>query len=171
MSWNEDIRAKVSQWVSRIELAVTNDNNRNESGLFVKLLFWCPKLTVWGGIILFLGMLIYGLWGYIARQAAYHDNPANWEYSNFKATIVGINGSEYAQTKDKFVNPRMLSIVLFKIEDSRYKDAYFKMCHGTDDIFGNALLTDAWIYNHSIGDTVTFRFIGSKRVFKINKKN
>ena len=87
---------------------------------------------------------------------------------NLKTVVISINGSDQVRV-GKHNMPVVTNTVLFKVADSSYKNHYFKLS-GTGDGELSRLITDEWVYNHSVGDTIVFRGISDKRFFTIKDR-
>jgi hypothetical protein len=87
---------------------------------------------------------------------------------NLKTIIISINGNDQVRV-GKQHTPVVANTVLFKVADSSYKNQYFKLT-GTGDGELSRLITDEWVYNHSVGDTIVFKCISNKRFFTIKER-
>jgi hypothetical protein len=97
-----------------------------------------------------------------------HDMVESKKVFDVYATIIEINGQDVAYVGKGSV-PTNTNTVLFKVVKDGYSDTYFKLSQHNSFV-GQAILTDSWIYNHRVGDTVHFEFISSDRFFKIERK-
>ena len=86
---------------------------------------------------------------------------------NVYAVIVDINGQDIAYVGKNHI-PTNTNTVLFKIVREGYPNTHFKLTQH-DWSLGMDVLTDPWMYNHKVGDTVHFDFISSKRFFNIER--
>ena len=87
---------------------------------------------------------------------------------NLKTVVVSINGSDQVRVGKQNI-PVVTNTVLFKVADGSYKNQYFKLTGtGRDEL--SSLITDEWVYNHSIGDTIVFKCISNKRFFTIKDR-
>ena len=80
---------------------------------------------------------------------------------NVEAVVVSINGSDVAYL-GKQRTPTAVNAVLFKVVNGSYKKQYFKLTSAN-----NYHMSDEWVYNHSVGDTVRFEELSSQRFFTI----
>ena len=81
---------------------------------------------------------------------------------------MSINGNDQVRV-GKQHTPVVVNTVLFKVSDSLYRNQYFKLT-GTGDGELSRLITDEWVYNHSVGDTIVFLGISNKRFFTIKDR-
>lgn len=83
------------------------------------------------------------------------------------AVIVEMNGQDIAYVGKNHI-PTNTNTVLFKVVRDGYPNAHFKLTQH-DWSLGMDVLTDPWMYNHRVGDTVHFDFISRKRFFNIER--
>jgi len=97
------------------------------------------------------------------------------------ATIVKINQNEDAVVQNgKYKSPALCNTALFKnVKNNLYFT--FTSCgncieteyHTCDHCNGGSChhvnLNDAWVYGHSIGDTVKFKYVNQNRYFALKK--
>lgn len=86
---------------------------------------------------------------------------------NVYAVIVEMNGQDIAYVGKNHI-PTNTNTVLFKVVREGYPNAHFKLTQH-DWSLGMDVLTDPWMYNHRVGDTVHFEFISRKRFFNIER--
>lgn len=100
-----------------------------------------------------------------------HDDADNFNKTvveNLKTVIVSINGNDQVRVGTQHI-PVVVNTVLFKVSDSSYSNQYFKLSgHGEGEL--SRMITDEWVYNHSVGDTITFKCISNKRFFTIKER-
>lgn len=86
---------------------------------------------------------------------------------NVKTVIVGINGNDIINV-GKSQTPSVTNTVLFKVTDGPYKNQHFKLSSSGNETYGiTTFLTDGWVYNHTIGDTVMFKTVSNTRFFTV----
>ena len=127
----------------------------------------------------YLTLLCAGLCAFVvACSSTTHENAKSCEDNRFpsidtscrlvhdiSAEIVAINGDDAEKTEDKFHTPVVTNAVLFRVQGTDY---YFKLVKGdgTKDLHD---MSDPWIYNHKIGDVVTFKYLLKERFFEIKQ--
>lgn len=86
---------------------------------------------------------------------------------NVKTVVVGINGNDITNVGKSQV-PTVTNTVMFKIVEGPYRNQHFKLHSSGYDTYGiTTFLTDSWVYNHAIGDTVVFKTVSNIRFFTV----
>lgn len=80
---------------------------------------------------------------------------------NAKATVIAINGESQGLSGGKFPTPQVYTVVLCKLESSKYKGRYFEVSSHYN------YLEKGWAYNHKVNDTVSFPEIDTSMLFSI----
>lgn len=105
------------------------------------------------------------------RESKKLTTPEMYKYNNFDAEIYDLNGSANSRSSDKSHSATVINIATFRIIDSRYPRAFFRLRSDNyyNGGFGQSVMTDSFVYNHRPGDIVHFDFIDSARVFHVNR--
>ena len=111
---------------------------------------------------LVFGGLIWCLELHVSHQ---YDH-LRYSYNRFHAVVVEINANQQI-SEDKFRSLQCVNTARFRIIDHRYPANTFFILRSYD----SRLMTDAWVYNHHVGDTVYFDYIRDSRVFQIRGRS
>lgn len=127
--------------------------------------------------LLIVGAVVFGIIQLVMYQKRKAMDATGYPYNKFKAVIASM-GTSSGITPDKFRHPVLINTALFHITDPRYaSNLYFALkavpasgvANAGDVAFDYEVLTDPWMYNHRVGDTVWFDFIRPNRVFTISR--
>lgn len=110
------------------------------------------------GVIVLCAVVMY-LFSWHATRA---QNPTLYKYNRFRAVVVELQKNRVHVSNDTTKNTQLFHAVLFRIIDPRYPNQYFLLRS-----LESRILTNAWVYNHRVGDTAYFEYINDRRVFSI----
>jgi hypothetical protein len=106
---------------------------------------------------------IIGLCALLSWHTKRSEDPSRYCYNRFHAVVVEINANQEHISEDKFHNLQLVNMARFRIIDHRYPANTFFIIRGSE----SRLITDSWVYNHHVGDTVYFDYIRDSRTFLI----